>query len=153
MTQKSEALFVHPMHVVGIAADDEVKLPFTVDTMPPSRLPPPDQRLLILYGSLLSLVQREGRDLTVRQLSAFLTVYMNNATYTVSSLADVLHISRPGATRVMDRLEQFSLIARGGASNDRRCILVRRTARGAAFFRELTAITRYSLDHAEEAVA
>ena len=101
-----------------------------------------DPRMVVLRGTLLALVRRDGRDLTARQLTAFLTVYMDEATHTVSSLAELLHISRPGVTRIMDRLVQFDLVAREEDREDRRRVLVRRTTRGAAFFRELVNISR-----------
>jgi DNA-binding MarR family transcriptional regulator len=101
-----------------------------------------DPRIVVLHGTLLSLVRRDGRDLTARQLTAFMSVYMDEQTHTVSSLAELLHISRPGVTRIMDRLVQFDLVAREEDREDRRRVLVRRTTRGAAFFRELVTISR-----------
>jgi len=101
-----------------------------------------DPRIVVLHGTLLSLVRRDGRDLTARQLTAFLSVYMDEHTHTVSTLAELLHISRPGVTRIMDRLVQFDLVAREEDREDRRRVLVRRTARGATFFRELVGISR-----------
>ncbi len=100
-----------------------------------------EPRMVVLHGTLLALVRRDGRDLTARQLTAFLTVYMDEATHTVSSLAELLHISRPGVTRIMDRLVQFDLVSREEDREDRRRVLVRRTSRGAVFFRELASIT------------
>jgi DNA-binding MarR family transcriptional regulator len=101
-----------------------------------------DPRIVVLHGTLLALVRRDGRDLTARQLTAFLSVYMDEQTHTVSSLAELLHISRPGVTRIMDRLVQFDLVAREEDREDRRRVLVRRTTRGAAFFKELVGISR-----------
>ena len=101
-----------------------------------------DPRVVVLRGTLLALVRRDGRDLTARQLTAFLTVYMDETTHTVSSLAELLHISRPGVTRIMDRLVQFDLVSREEDREDRRRVLVRRTTRGGAFFRELVNIGR-----------
>jgi DNA-binding MarR family transcriptional regulator len=101
-----------------------------------------DPRIVVLHGTLLALVRRDGRDLTARQLTAFLSVFMDEQTHTVSSLAELLHISRPGVTRIMDRLVQFDLVAREEDREDRRRVLVRRTPRGATFFRELVSIAR-----------
>src|SRR5271169_495856 len=101
-----------------------------------------DPRIVVLHGTLLALVRRDGRDLTARQLTAFLSTYMDEHTHTVSSLAELLHISRPGVTRIMDRLVQFDLVAREEDREDRRRVLVRRTNRGAAVFRELVGIAR-----------
>jgi DNA-binding MarR family transcriptional regulator len=109
-----------------------------------------DPRIVILHGTLLALVRRDGRDLTARQLTAFLSVFMDEQTHTVSSLAELLHISRPGVTRIMDRLVQFDLVAREEDREDRRRVLVRRTTRGAAFFRELVGIARIVASEQEE---
>ncbi len=112
-----------------------------------------DPRMIALRGTLLALVRRDGRDLTARQLTAFLSVYMDEATYSVSSLADLLHISRPGVTRIMDRLIEFDLVAREEDREDRRRVLVRHTPRGAAFFRELINISRSISTEHETAAA
>ena len=109
-----------------------------------------DPRIVVLHGTLLALVRRDGRDLTARQLTAFLSVYMDEQTHTVSSLAELLHISRPGVTRIMDRLVQFDLVAREEDREDRRRVLVRRTTRGAAFFRELVGIARHVAEEQQE---
>ncbi len=101
---------------------------------------PQDQRVDMLREILLTLVRRDGRDLTARQLSAFLIVYTEDEVQTVSSLAERMNISRPGVTRVMDRLVEFDLLSREEDRVDRRRVLARRTARGATFYRDLGAI-------------
>jgi DNA-binding MarR family transcriptional regulator len=101
-----------------------------------------DRQAVVLRDWLLSLVRRDGRDLTARQITAFMSVYMDERIHTVSSLAELLHISRPGVTRLMDRLVQFDLLEREEDREDRRRVLVRQTARGATFFRELVSIGR-----------
>lgn len=101
-----------------------------------------DGDINVLRGTLLSLVRRDGRDLTARQLTVFLTVYIDDAVHSVSSLAELLRISRPGITRVMDRLVQFDLVSREEDQRDRRRVLVRRTPAGSSFCNELLQITR-----------
>jgi len=125
----------------ALGAGDSTRVPRALAT---------DPRIVVLHGTLLSLVRRDGRDLTARQLTAFLSVYMDEHTHTVSTLAELLHISRPGVTRIMDRLVQFDLVAREEDREDRRRVLVRRTARGAAFFRELVGISRQVGDSVRE---
>ena len=112
--------------------DAEADLPGRVD----------DAKVDTLRDILLALVRRDGRDLTARQLTAFLLVYTADAVHTVSTLAEEMNISRPGVTRVMDRLVQFDLMAREEDREDRRRVLARRTARGLEFFRDLSGITR-----------
>lgn len=106
------------------------------------QVPPADQRMDVLRDTLTSLVRRDGRDLTARQLTTFLAIYTHAETHTVSSLADLMNVSRPGVTRVMDRLVQFDLIAREEDREDRRRVLARRTLRGLQFFRELAGMAR-----------
>jgi DNA-binding MarR family transcriptional regulator len=103
-----------------------------------------------LRNTLLTLVRRDGRDLTARQLTAFLAIYTQDTTLTVSSLAEMMNISRPGVTRVMDRLVHFDLISREEDREDRRRVLARRTARGAAFYRELVAIARLAANGGDQ---
>jgi DNA-binding MarR family transcriptional regulator len=95
-----------------------------------------------LYITLLALVRRDGRDLTARQLTSFMTVYLDSHVHTVSSMADVLCVSRPGVTRILDRLAEYDLVAREEDHDDRRRVLIRRTARGIAFLRELEEVAR-----------
>ena len=90
-----------------------------------------DPRIQLLRGTLHALVRRDGRDLTVRQLTVFLTVQMTETMHTVGSLAELLPISRPAETRIMDRLIAFDLIAREEDREDRRRVLARRTAAAA----------------------
>lgn len=133
---------VSPVVPTEIAAGEAVATSAGSDNPRVMRALASDPRIIVLHGTLLSLVRRDGRDLTARQLTAFLSVYMEEQTHTVSSLAELLHISRPGVTRIMDRLVQFDLVAREEDREDRRRVLVRRTARGAGFFRELVSISR-----------
>lgn len=118
----------------------------TMTAEPAPSAPMADPRVSVLRDTLLALVRQDGRDLTARQLTAFLLIYTAHATHTVSTLADEMNISRPGVTRVMDRLVQFDLISREEDREDRRRVLARRTSRGATFFRELAALARAAAD-------
>ena len=90
-----------------------------------------------LRTTLLALVRRDGRDLTVRQLTVFMTVYLDTQVHTVGSMAELLAVSRPGVTRILDRLATFGLVARQEDNGDRRRVLIRRTDRGLQFLHEL----------------
>jgi DNA-binding MarR family transcriptional regulator len=93
-----------------------------------------------LRTTLLALVRRDGRDLTARQLTVLITVYLDPPAHSVGSMAELLNVSRPGVTRILDRLVLFGLVARQQDGDDRRRVLIRRTERGARFLRELQAI-------------
>ena len=90
-----------------------------------------------LRTTLLALVRRDGRDLTARQLTVFMTVYLDTQVHTVGSMAELLNVSRPGVTRILDRLGMFDLVAREEDRHDRRRVLIRRTDPGRRFLHEL----------------
>jgi DNA-binding MarR family transcriptional regulator len=99
-----------------------------------------EQRVEVLRQTVVSLVRREGPDLSARQLGVFLTCYLEEEAQTVRGLAAKLHVSKPAITRALDRLAEFDLVRRKTDPLDRRSVLVQRTATGMAFLREVRAI-------------
>ncbi len=93
--------------------------------------------LRLIRGTMLDLVRRDGRDLTARQLTTLLTIYLQDEVYSVSMLAKMLNISRPGVTRILDRLVEAHLVSRAEDAADRRRVLVYRTADGLRYIEEL----------------
>ncbi|MBX5452376.1 MAG: MarR family transcriptional regulator [Acidobacteriia bacterium] len=102
--------------------------------------PTPDQLIAILRETIVSLVRREGPDLSARQLAVLLTCYLQEGPHTVRGLAATLNVSKPAITRALDRLQAFDLARRKPDPMDRRSVLVQRTPKGAAFLRDLRAI-------------
>jgi DNA-binding MarR family transcriptional regulator len=100
-------------------------------TSPHSRLPQ------ILRDTVVSLVRREGPDLTARQLAVMLISYLEDGPQTVRGLAARLNVAKPAITRALDRLEQFDLAHRRQDPRDRRSIVVARTPEGHAFLESL----------------
>jgi DNA-binding MarR family transcriptional regulator len=100
-------------------------------TTPHSRLPQ------ILRDTVVSLVRREGPDLTARQLAVMLICYLEDGPHTVRGLAARLEVAKPAITRALDRLEQFDLAHRRQDPRDRRSIVVARTPEGQAFLDSL----------------
>jgi DNA-binding MarR family transcriptional regulator len=94
----------------------------------------------IFHETMVALVRRDGPDLSARQMAVLLTCYMIDAPHTVRGLALALNVSKPAITRALDRLTDFDLIRRKIDSTDRRSVLIQRTAKGAAFLRELRMI-------------
>jgi DNA-binding MarR family transcriptional regulator len=90
----------------------------------------------LIRGTMLELVRRDGRDLTARQLTTLLTVYLEDDVHSVSSLARMLNISRPGVTRILDRLVEADLVSRAEDAADRRRVLVYRTIVGSQYIRD-----------------
>lgn len=95
-----------------------------------------DQLVGILRDTIVSLVRRDGVDLSARQLGVFLTCYLTEGPHTVRGLAQELNVSKPAITRALDRLTELDYVRRKVDPADRRSVLVQRTVKGAAFLRE-----------------
>ena len=96
-----------------------------------------DQLVGILRDTVVSLVRRDGPDLSARQLGVFLTVYLADGPHTVRGLAADLNVSKPAITRALDRLGELDLARRKLDPMDRRSVLVQRTVAGGALLRDL----------------
>ena len=104
-------------------------------------LPPtPDQLVGILKHTTVTLVRRDGPDLSARQLAVFLTCYLVDGGHTVRGLAADLNVSKPAITRALDRLGELDLARRKVDPADRRSVLVQRTVKGADFLRDLRSV-------------
>ena len=99
-----------------------------------------DQQVDLLRGTVVSLVRRDGPDLTARQLAVFLTCYLVEGGHTVRGLAAELDVSKPAITRALDRLGEFDLARRKTDPADRRSILVQKTPQGSALLRDIKTI-------------
>lgn len=91
----------------------------------------------ILRDTVVSLVRREGPDLTARQLAVLLISYLEDGPHTVRGLAARLGVAKPAITRALDRLEQFDLAQRRQDPRDRRSIVVARTSEGQMYLENL----------------
>jgi DNA-binding MarR family transcriptional regulator len=105
-----------------------------------AKAPASDRLLGILNETMLTLVRRDSRDLSARQLCVFLISYLNDRPQTVRGLAAALNVSKPAITRALDRLTELDLAARKDDPSDRRSILVQRTTKGTALLRDLRSI-------------
>ena len=99
-----------------------------------------DQLVGTLRDTIVSMVRRDGPDLSARQLGVFLTCYLQEGAHTVRGLAAELNVSKPAITRALDRLGELDLARRKVDPMDRRSILVQRTLKGAAYLREVRSI-------------
>ncbi len=95
--------------------------------------------LHILKDTLAASVASDGPDLSARQLSVFLKVYLEPGTeHTVRGLAKALNVSKPAITRAIDRLEEFEFAKRQKDPNDARSVIVRRTPKGSTYLGTLS---------------
>lgn len=100
--------------------------------------PASDHLISLFRDTITALVRRDDPDLSARQLAVLLTCYLENEAQTVRGLAAALHVSKPAITRALDRLGEFELVRRKIDPQDRRSVLVQRTAKGNAFMRDLS---------------
>lgn len=93
----------------------------------------PSQALRLWQQVCLCEVRAGLPDLSERQLSILLTVYLDPPPHTVRGLAERLDVTKPVITRALDRMGALDLVSRRRDKRDRRNVLVRRTVEGALF--------------------
>lgn len=93
----------------------------------------PSQALRLWQQVNLAEVQADTPDLTMRQMTILLTVYLDPPPHTVRGLAGKLGVTKPVITRALDTLGSLKLLLRHRDERDRRNVLVRRTVEGALF--------------------
>ena len=91
----------------------------------------PSQALQLWHDVTLDVVLDNEPDLTARQLSVLLTVYLQPPPHTVRGLAAKLGVTKPVITRALDTMGRLGLLERRRDEADRRNVLVQRTLEGA----------------------
>ncbi len=100
----------------------------------------PDHRLLKLWRqAMLSGVRCDDPDLSMRQFSILLSVYLTPPPHTVRDLAAELGVAKPVITRALDSMGTLGLLKRKRDETDRRSVLVQRTVKGAVYLNDLSA--------------
>jgi len=85
----------------------------------------------------LALVRDDEPDLSARQVTILLTVYLEAPPHTVRDLARRLGVSKPVITRALDTMGKLGLVSRRRDEKDRRNVLIQRTVEGALFVERL----------------
>jgi DNA-binding MarR family transcriptional regulator len=83
------------------------------------------------------MVRDEEPDLSVRQISILLTIYLEAPPHTIRELAAKLKVSKPVITRALDSMGKLDLVSRRRDEHDRRNVLVQRTVKGALYLERL----------------
>ncbi len=96
------------------------------------------QALDLWRRALVASVRLAAPDLSARQMSILLTVYLTPPPHTVRGLAREINVSKPAVTRAIDRLTEIEFVRRKVDEQDRRSVLVQRTVRGSVFLREFS---------------
>lgn len=86
----------------------------------------------------LQCVRSHDIDLTSRQMSVLLSVYMTEPPHTVRGLASLLNVTKPVITRALDTMGRYGLVKRKRDEADKRSVLVQRTVKGAVYLSELS---------------
>jgi DNA-binding MarR family transcriptional regulator len=96
------------------------------------------QALQLWHDVALALVRDDEPDLSVRQISILLTIYLEAPPHTVRDLAQKLDVSKPVITRALDSMGKLGLVARRRDDADKRNVLVQRTVKGALYLERLS---------------
>jgi DNA-binding MarR family transcriptional regulator len=95
------------------------------------------QALQLWHDVHLAQVHNDAPDLSVRQMSILLTIYMEAPPHTVRGLAQKLQVSKPVITRALDSMGKLGLVSRRRDETDKRNVLVQRTVKGALYLETL----------------
>jgi DNA-binding MarR family transcriptional regulator len=79
-------------------------------------------------------------DLSARQQAVLLNVYLAAGPHSIKSMAEELAISKPAICRAVDALEGARLVKRVRDKQDKRNVLLTRTAKGSAYLSEFATI-------------
>ena len=96
----------------------------------------PKQALELWRAASVAALGRKHPDLTARQFSLLLQVYLTSPPHTVRGLARDLAMSKPAVSRALDTLGRLDFLRRKRDQADRRSVLVQRTVKGSDFLRE-----------------
>ena len=94
------------------------------------------QALNIWQRDIVTSVRADAPDLSARQMTLLLTVYLTPRPHTVRGMATLMNVSKPAITRAVNRLVELQLVRRNTDENNRRSVLIQRTVRGSVFLRE-----------------
>ena len=80
----------------------------------------PAQALRLWHDVSLALVHDAEPDLSVRQITVLITIYLEPQPHTVRALAAKLGVSKPVITRALDTMGRQGLVTRKRDPSDRR---------------------------------
>lgn len=95
------------------------------------------QALTLWHHVALAMVKDDEPDLSVRQMSILLTIYLEAPPHTVRDLAAKLGVTKPVITRALDSMGKLDLVSRRRDEKDKRNVLVQRTVKGALYLERL----------------
>jgi DNA-binding MarR family transcriptional regulator len=97
----------------------------------------PSQALKLWHDVTVALVKDGEQDLTARQMTILLTVYLEPPPHSVRGLAKKLGVTKPAITRALDTMGRMKLLDRRRDEADRRNVVILRTVEGALHLEQL----------------
>lgn len=104
------------------------------------------QALKLWHDVGLAQVKDDEPDLSTRQMTILLTIYLEPPPHTVRGLAAKLQVSKPVITRALDSMGKLGLVSRRRDQADMRNVLVQRTVAGSLFLERLGDLVRKKAD-------
>lgn len=98
----------------------------------------PAQALALWHTVALAQVRADGPDLTLRQMTILLHIYLETPPHTVRGLAKTLCVTKPVITRALDTMGSLGFVQRVRDERDRRNVVIKRTVEGALFVEKLS---------------
>jgi DNA-binding MarR family transcriptional regulator len=98
----------------------------------------PADALALWQQVSLAQVRDDLPDLTLRQMTILLTIYLETPPHTVRGLAEKLGVTKPVITRALDSMGTLGFVSRRRDERDRRNVLVQRTVEGAVYLEKLS---------------
>jgi DNA-binding MarR family transcriptional regulator len=96
------------------------------------------QQALKLWHDLgLVQVKDDEPDLSVRQMTLLLSIYLEPPPHTVRAMAAKLSVSKPVITRALDAMGKLGLVSRRRDDEDKRNVLIQRTVAGSLYLERL----------------
>jgi DNA-binding MarR family transcriptional regulator len=95
------------------------------------------QALHLWHNAVMAQVLDNVPDLTLRQTTILLTIYLERPPHTVRGLAAKLNVTKSVITRALDTMGIMKLVARKRDPRDRRNVIIQRTVEGSLFLEKL----------------
>ena len=95
------------------------------------------QALKLWQKVSLAQVLDEAPDLTLRQLTILLTIYLEPPPHTVRGLSAKLNVTKPVITRALDSMGRLGFVKRKRDERDLRNVIIQRTVEGSLYLEKL----------------
>ena len=95
------------------------------------------QALRLWHHVGLAQVRDAEPDLSTRQMTILLSIYLESPPHTVRALAAKLDVSKPVITRALDAMGKLGLVTRRRDVTDLRNVLIQRTVQGSLYLERL----------------